>query len=610
VPTLLATSCPPQIIRGSHHPSRQILFVVLVDVEDGLAAFGLFHTVAVTVIDEAGAAGNRYHPVFHIPANDLRTARGHIAVGIIRVTAGADCGDGMRFRAVGVSITVHRGDVAVHRAVRDVCFLMKLHHQVNSHFMTEERLWGVMFAALEGNLRAITRENTHQRLLSDLAGIYSRYIPYPLDVETAGTVRSAIRNHVITWDEFDGGDTLDEWFYNYLLDQGARELPQGVYKYDDEKWQPLVTADNEKEVRDCFQDDAEFERFKAGEDYIKGLATIKDADYGAHYGRMVKAIHKLVDSGQVQIGNSLYLETVPIPFLQVATLVEGEWLDRHVMMFAEVGAMLIDKSYQLQETSDHHPLAWLSFIDSSGSEINQSEIHVLSQQVSRRLKRFPGRTKEIDGQVYINFEDYCAWPGRKVKGDLHSNVFAGFITASWNNWLDSKGAKGRLAGVPVVRLQSYVEEHDYLVCPDGAEGQLKRRGFMLSMMCKTDRHIAKQEVVYWKEIAGVLFSNLHAFSQAVTTIRQRYFDGEEILFPNLMQSLADLTKYTEDLITEFNDHIAKEPEDKINMEALQQDTDKVVAERISYLVDLSKAEALDAMGDNRAAVELIERYLL
>jgi lipopolysaccharide export system protein LptA len=46
------------------------------------------------------------------------------------------------------------------------------------------------------------------------------------------------------------------------------------------------------------------------------------------------------------------------------------------------------------------------------------------------------------------------------------------------------------------------------------------------------------------------------------------------------------------------------------MEALQQDTDKVVAERISYLVDLSKAEALDAMGDNRVAVVLIERYLL
>ena len=29
---------------------------------------------------------------------------------------------------------------AVHRAVRDVCFLMKLHHHVNGYAMTEERL--------------------------------------------------------------------------------------------------------------------------------------------------------------------------------------------------------------------------------------------------------------------------------------------------------------------------------------------------------------------------------------------------------------------------------------------------------------------------------------
>jgi hypothetical protein len=47
-----------------------------------------------------------------------------------------------------------------------------------------------------------------------------------------------------------------------------------------------------------------------------------------------------------------------------------------------------------------------------------------------------------------------------VKGDLRSSVSAGFITASWNTWLDSKGAKGRLAGVPVAQLQRYVEEHD------------------------------------------------------------------------------------------------------------------------------------------------------
>jgi len=38
-----------QIVAGSDHTGRQVFLVVLVDVEDGLAAFGLFHAVAVTV---------------------------------------------------------------------------------------------------------------------------------------------------------------------------------------------------------------------------------------------------------------------------------------------------------------------------------------------------------------------------------------------------------------------------------------------------------------------------------------------------------------------------------------------------------------------------------
>lgn len=44
---------------------------------------------------------------------------------------------------------------AERRAKRDVVFLIKLHNQVNSYFMTEERVLNVIFAALEGELRAI-----------------------------------------------------------------------------------------------------------------------------------------------------------------------------------------------------------------------------------------------------------------------------------------------------------------------------------------------------------------------------------------------------------------------------------------------------------------------
>ena len=41
---------------------------------------------------------------------------------------------------------------------------------------------------------------------------------------------------------------------------------------------------------------------------------------------MVIAVRELVDSGRVQGGASVFLETVPVPFLQDTPLVEGEWV--------------------------------------------------------------------------------------------------------------------------------------------------------------------------------------------------------------------------------------------------------------------------------------------
>jgi hypothetical protein len=81
------------------------------------------------------------------------------------------------------------------------------------------------------------------------------------------------------------------------------------------------------------------------------------------------------------------------------------------------------------------------------------------------------------------------------------------------------------------------------------------------------------------------------------------------MFSDAVKNLADLTKYTEELITEFNGHVAKQTEDKLDMEVLRTVADRTVSGRVSYLVDMAKAEALDALGENRAAVELIERHL-
>lgn len=167
-----------------------------------------------------------------------------------------------------------------------------------------------------------------------------------------------------------------------------------------------------------------------------------------------------------------------------------------------------------------------------------------------------------------------------------------------------------MAGVHADQLQCYVEEHDYLVCPGGAEGRLKRRALLLSIMCKANSPSTKQEEMEWKEMAGMLLTKLYTFRQSVTTISQRYFDGEEALFPDLVRSLADLIKYTEELlVAPFNDGVAAKPEEKIDLEELRQGDREAVIEQISDLVNMTKADALDAMEEHRAATELVERFV-
>ena len=203
----------------------------------------------------------------------------------------------------------------------------------------------------------------------------------------------------------------------------------------------------------------------------------------------------------------------------------------------------------------------------------------------------------------------CAWRGRWVKEDLQSCVSEGFISTSWNGWVDAKKGKRDLAGVPVERLECYLQEHNYLLCPDGTEEQLEQRDSLINITGKGESPHIKKEIEFWKGMAGTLVSNLYAFRQAVKTIGQRYFDGEQVMFSDSAESLADLEKHTEDLIIEFNDHVAKESEDKINIEALRQGANRSVVGQVSYLVDMAKAEALDALGENQAAIELIARHL-
>ena len=108
----------------------------------------------------------------------------------------------------------------------------------------------------------------------------------------------------------------------------------------------------------------------------------------------------------------------------------------------------------------------------------------------------------------------------------------------------------------------------------------------------------------------MLLTKLYAFRQAIATISQRYYDGEEVLFPDLVRSLTDLIKYTEELlVAPFNDGVAAISEDKLDLEAIRQGVGNAVMQQISNLVNMAKTDALDAVGEHQAATELVERYI-
>ena len=504
-------------------------------------------------------------------------------------------------------------EAAVRRAVRDVFFLFHLHQQVNVKVMLEQRAWSLLYAVLAERLLRMVKEHDSARHERYLAERVSREMPYPLDSQTAATVQAAIQHYVTTWEQLEDDETIKDWLLDHLINQGATQLLYEYYEFSDGKYCPRVDEANEKEVQACFRDKAQFERFRSGEDYSNGLADITDAEFNAHYDRMVTALHSLADSGKVQAGATVYLETVPMPFLREVPLIKGVWLDRHILELAEWGALLEVKGYNLQEAEDSHPQAPDGLVRSNGAEADQSEITRLRRQVVRSLAKFPGRIRKIDGRLYIHFEDYRTWRGRKLKGDLHSNIQRGLVTASWDTWVNAQGGEGvaALAGVPVTLLQCYISGYPYYTCPNGTEDQLHRRKQLLDSLRRWHSKRDRELVQDWKEAAEEFFVELYTFQDAVASINQHYFDGHQMLFPNLVKNLAHIIDETEKLVGRFNDTFANgtEQRGRMDLEVIRRGTGTGTAQQTAYLVDMAKAEALGHLGEKQAAIILAERHL-
>jgi hypothetical protein len=170
-----------------------------------------------------------------------------------------------------------------------------------------------------------------------------------------------------------------------------------------------------------------------------------------------------------------------------------------------------------------------------------------------------------------------------------------------------------VAGVPVGILECGISASSYYSCSKGIEDQLRQRGQILKKMrdYRPKPEEEKELIGGWKSVLNIYLVQLYATQQAITTISKGYFDGCRILFPDAVKVMAESIEGTEDIVERFNRFFADTVElsEHIDLETLRRSAREEAAHQIEYIADQAKAEALDALGEQQAAIKLAARYL-
>lgn len=391
---------------------------------------------------------------------------------------------------------------------------------------------------------------------------------------------------------------------------------------------PVPTLD---EVRDQFKNVGEFQSFMADTEYSYGLADVSDAEYEEPYSELLEAVKCVVQTGTV-----VTLPSVPHRFLREAPLVENEWIDRHVVALAEWGARACKKGYLLKDPEDFHPMAWCRVVDpEDGSTTPGVATEKLWQQTAKHLTVFPGRTREIEGRPYLSFTDYAKWRGRLAEGDLTEGLHEGITIFDWNRWVDVEGDEGEatLAGIKVGKLSCYLDRYRNRVCQDAAELQSeseRRSSLLRSLRAEESESYGvesfRRRVREWKDQAEDFLTELYSLRQANETIGKRYFDGRQVLFNDEVESIVDLVSLAENLVEFYNEVLAVRFESHaevlretrsevqsirwvINLADVTNEINRSANDRVAYVVDMAKAEALSLMGETEKAMKFADRHL-
>jgi hypothetical protein len=198
----------------------------------------------------------------------------------------------------------------------------------------------------------------------------------------------------------------------------------------------------------------------------------------------------------------------------------------------------------------------------------------------------------------------------------------------------ANGGKGKvsLESVKVSRLSSYLDGYFYRLHQNEAEAakERRRRESLLEPLrpWKSESHSNdrfQQRSVSWKEMAENFLIEVYSLHEMANAISQRYFDWHQVLFPLCADDFNRLLECIEHLAEGYNLGFDTELESQagpshenpqkaqhqhlIDTSAQRMEAVPAAQRQTIFLVDLSRAEALDAMRESQKALELIDRHV-
>jgi hypothetical protein len=345
--------------------------------------------------------------------------------------------------------------------------------------------------------------------------------------------------------------------------------------------------------------------FALRKDFSFGLADVPDREFTRILEAVLKAVHELVASGAVREAQMIIFPSVPLPFIRHAPLIEGEWIDHHIVELAEFGAAPGDHGFEIIENGDRHLLAWPEI---SAPSPSASDAMAIRDQVTTKFSNFGGRSRLFDGRPYLNLSDYKNWPERKLKGDLRREE--GFLIESFNRWAEQSEACSELAAVIVEPIHPRLSESDIVVYPEveaAAEAQECRREIVDELAA---RDTDEDPVLRWRKLFQGFAAEILNAQALVEFVQKRYFWGQEILSKSSANQLKTALHIIDELAIGFDNQIALRsvpypsgfsPQGEI--EAIKRSINSMATAK--SLVNLCKADANRFIGRPKAAFDLL-----